>query len=263
MRSHICCFSLALVFAACGGDGDDATDTDTDTTDTDTVDTDTTDTTDTDTTDPFVPVLLEVGTEHYGYTIEEWGVRWWKWALELQGDNPLVDPTGAFCANGQIGDVWFLAGTTGGSATRSCTIPAGKALLFPIVNTVVDNSFVPDPTSPYWRDEATLVQAVDDAMALTHDMALDIDGITWTNAELLETYAGATVFAYTLPAEPNFYTACCSASIVGTVDPAVTGGFWAMLDPLPPGPHEITFTGIGYYGLYEVAVDMTYHLTVE
>ena len=48
--------------------------------------------------------------------------------------NPLLDQTGQNAALGQSGEVWFLAGTTGGSAERTVTVPPGKALFFPIVN---------------------------------------------------------------------------------------------------------------------------------
>jgi hypothetical protein len=40
--------------------------------------------------------------------------------------------------------VWYLASTAGGAVTRSCTIPAGKTILFPIVNTENDYP-CPDP----------------------------------------------------------------------------------------------------------------------
>ena len=251
MRFDLICIAIAL-FAACNGDGEAPTDeSDTGATDTDTV------------PPPWVPVLLDPTGTHYGKTVEDWGVTWWLWALELQGDNPLFDATGEFCANGQSGDVWFLSGTAGGEATRTCTIPAGKAILFPIVNTVVDNSFTTGPADPYYREEAVLVQAVDDAMNASTNLALDIDGTTWSHDELFDLLIGPTVFAYTLPPEPNFYTACCGVSIVGTIDPAVTGGFWAFLDPLPPGEHVISFSGDSYYGTYPFEVVATYHLTVE
>ena len=42
---------------------------------------------------------------------------------------------------GQSGSVWFLAGIFGGgSATRTCAVPAGKALYFPVLNSVNINA---------------------------------------------------------------------------------------------------------------------------
>ncbi|MFD0374844.1 signal protein [Streptomyces sp. NPDC127112] len=63
--------------------------------------------------------------------------RWWSWAASSTGGaNPVSDPDGHLCAKGQQGGVWFLAGTFGGSAKRSCTVPAGAPLAFPLVNSV-------------------------------------------------------------------------------------------------------------------------------
>ena len=45
------------------------------------------------------------------------------------------DPDGKWCGTSQSDThVWFLAGTTGNSASRTCEIPAGKAIMFPIIN---------------------------------------------------------------------------------------------------------------------------------
>ena len=72
----------------------------------------------------------------HGQTYSEWAADWWVWALsEPTPTNPLMDPTGAQCASGQTGNVWFLAGSfDAGNTTRSCSIPTGKALVFPMLN---------------------------------------------------------------------------------------------------------------------------------
>ena len=72
----------------------------------------------------------------------------WQWVLGIPADsNPLLDQTGANAAVGQCGPVWFLAGTTGGSAERAITVPAGKSLFFPLVN----NVWIGTPGDPPWR----------------------------------------------------------------------------------------------------------------
>ncbi len=62
--------------------------------------------------------------------------QWQQWALSLPNDvNPLVDTTGALCGVGQRGPVWFLAGTFfGGTVIRTCTVPEGTTLFFPVIN---------------------------------------------------------------------------------------------------------------------------------
>src|SRR5690349_23790807 len=63
---------------------------------------------------------------------------WWEWVFSLPAPiNPTQDATGADCMVGQRDSVWFLAGVGvfgGGSATRTCSIPAHKTLFFPVIN---------------------------------------------------------------------------------------------------------------------------------
>ena len=57
--------------------------------------------------------------------------KWWTWALSSpQARNPVADPTGQFCAEDQPKDVWFLAGTFGGAAQRTCEVPGGRPLAY-------------------------------------------------------------------------------------------------------------------------------------
>src|SRR5262245_13051857 len=70
----------------------------------------------------------EAGEGKYGQLT----AQWWQWILEQpQKGNPLLDTTGADAGNGQPRvDVFFLAGTPSGTATRHITVPAGEALFF-------------------------------------------------------------------------------------------------------------------------------------
>ena len=82
----------------------------------------------------------------HGLSYAEWGARWWQWAYSFPADQFPPAQSGAVdCSLGQSGSVWFLAGAVGGGpVTRSCTIPTGKALFFPIVNYLNDYP-CPDP----------------------------------------------------------------------------------------------------------------------
>jgi hypothetical protein len=76
-------------------------------------------------------------SQPYGLSYGEWTAKWWQWAHSIPTENnPQLDETGEDCAQSQnqTGPVWFLAGTGGGSAERTCTVPAGKAILIPIIN---------------------------------------------------------------------------------------------------------------------------------
>jgi len=63
--------------------------------------------------------------------------RWWSWAAsEPEATNPVADEDGGDCARNQPKDIWFLAGTFGTQAARSCPVPAGVPLAFPLVNRI-------------------------------------------------------------------------------------------------------------------------------
>jgi hypothetical protein len=79
--------------------------------------------------------VLSVDSKRYGLTYGEWTAKWWQWGYSIPKDiNPAYDDTGKNCAQKQNGPVWFLAGTYGHAVNRGWDIPAGKAILFPILN---------------------------------------------------------------------------------------------------------------------------------
>src|SRR5215218_10121357 len=83
------------------------------------------------------PAIFPPDSQPYGLTDGEWTAKWWQWAYSIPTENnPMLDETGEDCAQAQnqTGPFWFLAGTGAGSVERTCTIPAGKAILLPIIN---------------------------------------------------------------------------------------------------------------------------------
>ena len=64
----------------------------------------------------------------------EWIAKWWNWTLSIpKGEHPRDDFTPEKCSANQGGPVWFLSDQLGGREERTCTIPAGKAILFPLL----------------------------------------------------------------------------------------------------------------------------------
>ena len=85
------------------------------------------------------PRVIPPFAKAHGKTYGDWGAEWWKWTLGLPAEgHPILqdDCEGPDCScdAGQSGSLWFLTGTFGGTAVRSCTVPTGKTLFFPLLN---------------------------------------------------------------------------------------------------------------------------------
>lgn len=193
------------------------------------------------------PGVLPPQSAPHGLTYGEWSAKWWKWAVEPPpAQNPLIDMTGANCAVGQSGHVWFLAGTSGGTVTRICTIPHGQMLFFPIGNAFCAGDGIP------FADERACATAF---AAGFSNFAAEVDGvpIKGLNVGLLANpyRALSPEFDLVLSADNIF------SAPAGTYAPGAADGVYLMLAPLKPGPHKIHFHADGANG-----TDATYYLTV-
>jgi hypothetical protein len=201
------------------------------------------------------PRVYPPGSRPFGLGYGEWSARWWQWAYGLPAPgHPLFDETGADCAAGQSGPVWFLGGVfnVSGSAVRDlCTVPAGKAILFPIINAEWDNVC---PPSTY--TDAELRQFVTDAINSVTALAADVDGVPIENLSAYR-FAGPS-FAVDLPPGSLFDLFCGTPP--GHYSPFVPDGYYVMLTPLSPGPHTIHFTGT--IAASSFTLDIVYHLNV-
>jgi len=72
-------------------------------------------------------------------------------------EHPRDHYTFSRCTINQNGPVWFLANLLTGKAERSCTIPAGKAILMPMLtgNCVADST---TPNAPASESDPNLIQ---------------------------------------------------------------------------------------------------------
>lgn len=198
--------------------------------------------------------LIPPNANAYGQGYAELAASWTEWAMAIPlSSNPIADPDGSFATIGQSGKVWFLAGTFDGAATRTVTIPTGRALFFPIVNFFWVNNpeLGDDPWSPlqeaYARNE--LAYYID----MTEDLVLEIDGRSVPSVfERLR--VPSTAGMCVLPAD-NFYGANPGEH------ECVADGFWALIPPMSVGVHTIHFSGrVEEAGF---ALDVTYNITVK
>jgi hypothetical protein len=181
------------------------------------------------------PGIAPPGSKPHGLSYGEWAAEWWNWALSTPAEvNPLLDESGTCGHIGQQGQVWFLAGTFGGSVERHLEIPSGTALFFPILNTVVAAT-EEDETEEQMRAQAREIFEPN----VTLHIEATIDGIPvqtpWGYA------AESPAFTLHLP-EGALLDQLSGLS--GDLEPAVAAGYWLFLNPLPVGTHEIHFRGV-------------------
>ena len=81
-------------------------------------------------------LVYDLNSTPFNTSYADWTAKWWQWLISIpQESNPGIDATGEkFDVNQNDPHVVFLVGTFGGSAERNYTIPAGKSVLFPIIN---------------------------------------------------------------------------------------------------------------------------------
>lgn len=189
-------------------------------------------------------------------TFTNTGAQFWTWALTQRAvTNPLLDPTGKFCKNGQHGPTWFLAADFNGSPaspiTRACTVPAKKALVFPLANAF--SGWV--PTEPAAQRKVAFHRA---EVAFVKDgatgMSVTVDGKKLSPSRIR--YEESRVFAVRMPKD-NVFGAVAPGPVL--VNPTVDAGYYVHLNPLSSGRHTIHFRGT----LVSATTDVTYTLFVQ
>jgi hypothetical protein len=165
-----------------------------------------------------------------GRSWEEWVELWWRWHYSKpQNINPIVDTTGEHCREGQIHDgIWFLSGTFGGREERTCEVPSGRAILFPILNDLI--SFA---THPQLKSGAELYAYAKADLDKTKFLYAKVDGIELKNLETCRVQSA--VFNISLPSDHH------NKGPVSTL--AASDGYWVFLKPLTVGEHTIEFVG--------------------
>jgi hypothetical protein len=167
---------------------------------------------------------------------------WIEWALEQPwSTGPVVDEDGHACAQGQSGNTWFLAGTAGGAVQRSCTIPHGKKLFFPLLDYWVaaraENVDTDEELQHYLDFVAGWFES---QHAATCSLTLRIDG-----QDLLPDFEtmDEELFAQELDPFPVELQADNFGTGPAGTRTTTTAGHWALLHPLPPGDYVLELGG--------------------
>lgn len=235
---------------------------------------------------PPAPGVVPPSSTVQGLTYAQWSATQWQWELQQPNaaDSPVVDPNPGTaaqpepvdCTLGQTGSVWFLAGTTFlqgySTAYRSCSVPAGVYLFFPVIDVWNDDLNCPGAPSFTLTGQQLrqLAQKQTDTI-VPKSMSVTVDGqaVKGLNNSSTAYRAAANGFSYTLPAD-NALSAFCPGNPfpAGTSPPSPPGayadGVYIMLAPLSVGVHHINFTaaetGTPTFG--PATQNVTYTITV-
>jgi hypothetical protein len=170
--------------------------------------------------------------------------EWWQWAVSIPSAvNPIFDNSGKACALGQRGNLWFLAGNTGGKTSRQCSLPAGSRVLIPVHNTFC-----------FADGTRTAAQCYDDVAqhyASFTSWSAELDGVA---QEIIDQppVPGEYVFNVAVPRNgvfdfrPGLYRATAAA------------GRWAIVGFTTPGVYSLRVRSQSP----AFASDVTYQLTV-
>ncbi|WP_436777978.1 signal protein [Yinghuangia sp. YIM S09857] len=150
-----------------------------------------------------------------GQEVADLQARWWGWAAsQPEASNPVADMTGQQCAQGQPDDVWFVAGTFGGDAKRTCTVPAGRTLAGPLLNFTADTA-----------EQCEEHIAASDGEVVLDGSPVDVKKV---GPEAI-TFAGVAGNPVTKNADEVSTQGC---------------GLWFTLAPLAPGAHKLAISGV-------------------
>lgn len=192
--------------------------------------------------------LFRPTSRPYGVCFPEWSIRWWRWLLSIpKGLNPINDTTGKSTYQSQNDpNVWFLAGTFGGSVVRKCMIPYGKSILFPIINyecCLADE--------PLLANDLQLEEKCKQEIDKIGELYCRVDGQV---VHLTQYRIASGAFNIDLPSDN-----CLSVKSGKTL--MASDGYWLFLQPLPRGEHILQSYGSCLAG--KVKVGCTFQLTIR
>jgi predicted secreted protein with PEFG-CTERM motif len=196
-------------------------------------------------------------SEPYGFTLEEWAAKSWQRIFSMSSASDGRQDEGDAdnsCAINQGGPVWHLGGSTGegGSKKSVCTIPMGKAFLYPVLTGACTYADTPNAKSD---TELRSCAMSGDEGAL---IEMSIDGIKLED-----------INRYRVQSSP-FDVVIPEGNVFG-ISPGPTRGVadcWCvMIEHLPVGRHVIKHTvsipGNPTIGISAFAAETTYDLIVQ
>lgn len=227
----------------------------------------------------FTPTLASPQAQIEGKSQSQWQDKWWQLASTIpKSKNPLTSEY----AFPKLGSVQFLAGVFGGgSAKRSMTISTGTYLFAPLINQAVDEIGF-DPSWSF-KDSLITAKGLMDAVE-PKSLFFNLVPKKGTEIPLAKNWkehqqSSVAPFCFT-PSSDNIADYPAGTKVTR----AAASGYWAMLNPLPPGEYTFHFGATIDYSKVTVPQDhslgaqvlktvkdgggssfqdVTYHITVK
>ena|SRR5689334_11909699 len=210
-----------------------------------------------DATKPQSPIISQVEAPRPQLT-----AKWWQSFMSLSGGASSLDRCDI-----RSGNIVFLAGisTEPEPSPRQCTVKPNQSLLIPIINvecsTIEGNgdtlAALNDCASHQFADNFTNLKLVIDGSPLADPARLRVNSGLFKFTMALDNPFGTT------PADPDG-SGPLQAPALPAKTQSVSDGYWALVPPLPPGSHTITFGGefptCNCPGSF--TTEVTYNLTV-
>jgi hypothetical protein len=182
-----------------------------------------------------------------GKSIADWTVGWWSWVAQFPppGQVPPANPldnldNGALATANNNGPVFYVAGTTAGTATRSFAVGVGTPLLFPLVNILPTQWPVPleeQVVSNFYAGSGNLIATIDGVPVPNLTSYGETSGVTSLGPAAPGSF-GETFETPGFPGDP----ACPSPFPPDLLCPVISAGYYLMVN-LPPGEHVIETGG--------------------
>jgi len=177
--------------------------------------------------------ILLPGGKPYGLTYAEHIKNFWKWNLAIPAkDNPINDPTGEKCATSQNASspVFYLAFNNGGFSQRTCKVPAGKALLIPVMQVEISQKEFPKALT-----DQDLSKAASTDQNSVNSLSLKIGDKVYNYQDLLKYRTHTDGFNL------NFANNGIFGILQGGPTRVVADGFYILTQQLPKGTYPIHF----------------------
>jgi hypothetical protein len=191
-----------------------------------------------------IPAMYGLDEQPFGKSWQDWTTQWWQWFLSIPLESsPAYDESGEkWDINQHDPNVVFLAGTTDRKVERIVAIPAGKAVLFPVINFTTSYS-----EDPRFKTESQMIahakSNIDDIVK--KDVYIDGNSLLISEKHRVQ----SPPFDFSFPAN-NIY------GVKDGPSRGVGDGYWIFLKPLRLGRHSIRTSSSCLSGRIQIDVNM-------